>query len=659
MFNWMICGTVSFLAGKASPPEHGGGTEKPPSGMKEMMKGVYESQPEWLWLVLLVTAVLLAVGLLTAVVILRKNVRTMKKQAVTDPVTGILNGNGFVKEGQRYRLNAEQDSGLYILSTDIAGMRYYNDSFGYQAGTKLLKDTAAVLCEVFSDGVIGRYGGDRFYILTRQPDDRTAAELIHEAVKRIRLLSLNPGLVLNTGIYRDPGIATDLDYLMERANDARREIGGDIVNPVRFYNEDEIARKRSDSHLMEHIEYALEHEEFVCFLQPKYDSEKERICGAEALVRWERPGEELINPGRFINLLENNGMIGKLDRYMFRRVCGHMGERLREGKPVVPVSVNFSRVDFAEGTEEFVSFILSVLEENGLPRDMAEIEILESAVAASAQTKEVMEALLKEGVMVAIDDFGSGFSSLAMIKDVPFSILKLDRAFISDNCESERGQNLLACIQYYAALMGITTVCEGVETIKQLEFLKKIGCDYIQGYLFSRPVPEEEFYRKLEAELAEKGENPTGYRMAEKSIGGAADFINVPDIASALLGSFNRIARFDRDRDYYEILRDNAPKDCFVRKTGTMREYYEADQARIHPDDRIRQQRMLLMARDHYEEISVRNRCTAVVRRLNHENVYIWYEFELLPLRKGEASVNHTYIGVERILNESEIPKTE
>lgn len=661
---YRVSGLLAGIAQKAEETlEKGPGGEEPKGHPEKqsLLTKMYESQPEWLWLVLLVAVIVCAIGLLVAVVVLKKKNRLMKLRSITDPVTKIFNAHGFTRTAQKHRLSSKPEIKLYIISLDVAGMRFYNDSFGYLAGTRLLVDIAVALGKAFPEGIVGRFGGDRYFVMTPAADDGDLIEKINEAVRQVRLKSLNPRIVLNAGVARDPGIATDLDYIMECANSARREIAGDMAFPIRFYNEEDAARKRSDNQLISNIDGALEREEFLCYLQPKYDTVTERLASAEALVRWDKPGEGLISPGRFVPLMEKNGMIGKLDWYMFRKVCSRMGERLEEGKPVVPVSINFSRVDFAEGTEHFVSHIVSIMDEYSLPHELVEIEILESTIAASRQQAlEIVNALQKQGILVAMDDFGSGYSSLAMLKDVPVSILKLDRAFLSDNCESERGRNLLACIQYYASSMGMSTVAEGVETLTQLSFLKDIGCSYIQGFLFNRPVPEAEFYRKLEQEIDEKGPNPKVYHAeAKNGQNYLLNFLDVQDVASALAGSFNRIARFDRDRDYYEILRDNAPQDCFMPRTGTMREYYEADQARIHPDDRINQRKMLKNARDNYNEFNIRNRCCCIVRRLNAENVYVWYEFELLPLYKENNNGNHIYIGVERVLNESEIPETE
>lgn len=242
---------------------------------------------------------------------------------------------------------------------------------------------------------------------------------------------------------------------------------------------------------------ALENREIKVYYQPKYNAVNGRIQGAEALARW-RMSDVMISPGMFIPLLEELGLITELDRYMLRETCAFLAGELEAGRHTVTVSVNFSRLHAKE--PKFAEQLAETVDSFKIPRRLIEVEITESALAFDGDdiirfVREINDA----GFEISIDDFGSGLSSLNFVKDVPASVLKIDKSLLSGNCENEKERIVLESIFDFAHRLKLTTVAEGVETKEQLGFLRTCGCELIQGFLFAKPMPEDEFREALKA----------------------------------------------------------------------------------------------------------------------------------------------------------------
>lgn len=243
---------------------------------------------------------------------------------------------------------------------------------------------------------------------------------------------------------------------------------------------------------VEEIRQAMERRELKAYYQPQYDAITNRMVSAEALVRWVRPGGETVMPGDFIPLLEQGDEIMELDWYMLREVCEFLRDQRERGVPSVPIAVNFSRTHVKE--EDFCANLCRVVDACQVPHRFIEVEVTESAlVDDSARIGSFVKGVRGEGFTVAIDDFGSGLSSLSFVKDIPFDVLKIDKSLISRNCEDERERIVLESIFNFANRLGLITVAEGVETREQLGFLRTCSCKKIQGFLFARPMPAGEF----------------------------------------------------------------------------------------------------------------------------------------------------------------------
>ena len=244
------------------------------------------------------------------------------------------------------------------------------------------------------------------------------------------------------------------------------------------------------------ITKAVDNKEIKVFYQPKFDSINGKAVGAEALARWIGADGKVIPPGEFVPLLEETGLITILDWYMLKEVCAFLKNERSEGRHVVTVSVNFSRVHTKE--TDFVQRLCGIVDGYSVPHELVEVEITESAMATDGNDIiDFIEKIREAGFSVSIDDFGSGLSSLNFVKDVPANVIKIDKSLLSGNCENEKERIVLESIFDFAHRLKLVTVCEGVETKEQLGFLRTCGCEIIQGFLFAKPMPEEDFRNVL------------------------------------------------------------------------------------------------------------------------------------------------------------------
>lgn len=254
------------------------------------------------------------------------------------------------------------------------------------------------------------------------------------------------------------------------------------------------------------IDKAMENKEIKVYYQPKYDAITSKVSGAEALARWVTKEGEIIPPYRFIPLLEELNLITELDWYMMKEVCAFLSEELKKGRNVVTVSVNVSRLHTQE--EDYAKKLCGVVDSYGVPHDLVEVEITESALASDENNViSFVKSINDAGFTVSIDDFGSGLSSLNFVKDVPAKVIKIDKSLLSNNCEDEKERIVLESIFSFAHRLKMTTVAEGVETVEQLGFLRTCGCELIQGFLFAKPMPEDQF--RAIVETSDKNAAPT------------------------------------------------------------------------------------------------------------------------------------------------------
>ena len=256
---------------------------------------------------------------------------------------------------------------------------------------------------------------------------------------------------------------------------------------------------RREVEITSSIPRALSQKEFQVYFQPKIDTDTLSLIGAEALVRWQKADGAFVYPDEFIPLIERSGQIVEVDYYVYRQVFSFLADRLKEGKRVVPVSVNVSRVHL--NRMHILEYVKELLEEFQVPCSLVEFELTESIYLEDTERAlELIKGLHKMGFKISMDDFGSGYSSLNLLSKLPIDIIKLDRVFLKEGEMQENDRIIISCVVDMAKRLKITSLCEGVETQEQCNYLKEVGCQMQQGFYFSRPIPQEVFEKLLEEE---------------------------------------------------------------------------------------------------------------------------------------------------------------
>ncbi|MGZ4107475.1 MAG: sensor domain-containing protein, partial [Tumebacillaceae bacterium] len=433
----------------------------------------------------------------------------LKRMAYYDALTGLPNRVLF-KETLSQGL-AEMEKGsfdLAILFLDMDRFKYINDTFGHPFGDLMLKVIGGRLQECIGDrGMLARMGGDEFTILL---ENVNGAERMTQMAEDILAQFRDPIVIDDHELLLTPsiGIAVapfdgeDADSLMKHADAAMyraKEHGG---NRYEFYTSaisvDHYARILLENDLRR----ALERTEFVLHYQPKIDAITRRIVSMEALVRWQRPGYGMVSPGLFIPLAEETGLILALGEWVLREACRQNKEWQDMGFAPLRVAVNVSAKQFHQSN--VVDMIHRVLEETGLDPEWLEIEITESTIMKNAEgVIATVQQLKRMGVHIAIDDFGTGYSSLGYLRRFHLNTLKVDRSFLQDVLEDSENTIIVSAIINLAHNLKLNVVAEGVETEEQLAFLIELGCDEVQGYLFSPPISAERFLGLLEQQCDE------------------------------------------------------------------------------------------------------------------------------------------------------------
>lgn len=414
----------------------------------------------------------------------------------TDPVTGLLNAPGFTNAVAEALRALPEAQFCAMLDFGILDFNQYNVSFGSPAGDAVLRSAAQTLRDhCMREQPCACLSSDRFAVLVYDcADQPELLKRIMELDEKLHASDESRQLQLTYGVYIIDDRTLPAETLCDRAAAARLELA-DSKHRIGVYDHNVHRRQIEDAQLVASMDESLRRGEFIPYYQPKYNARTERAVGAEALVRWIRPDGTIIPPDRYIRLFEQNGLIIRLDLHIFRQVCLKLA-----AMPVpVPVSVNFSRAHMY--APDFPDTLLKIAEELGAAPRLLEIELTETAFFEQRDVlMQNMNRLRKLGFLVSIDDFGSGYSSLNLLKNVSFDTIKIDREFFSETKEPGRGQIVVKSVLALAKALKVHTVAEGVETREQLEFLRENGCDTIQGYYFSRPMPEAEFDKLLRSQ---------------------------------------------------------------------------------------------------------------------------------------------------------------
>lgn len=412
-----------------------------------------------------------------------------------DELTGLYTKQAFLHHAKtliRYRSNQE----ISFIVADVRNFKWINSIYGEKTGDNVLVYIGQQLRKYIRGGLISRYGSDQ-YVCAVYGEHDSFFEDIDEKVKSISADAPVPNLVINYGIYCNIDKSLPVTLICDRAFLAMKSIQDDYERRVAFYDEEMSCKHIRDRMLENDFEAAVANNEFVAYFQPKYDVKTEKIAGAEALVRWIKPDGTMIFPGEFIPLYEKDGLIVKLDEYMFRQVCSIQKQRIEHGEKIIPISVNLSRASlhYRGMVEKYVE----IVKDTGIPFSAVPIELTETAALYNTKIKELTEKLVQAGFQLHMDDFGSGYSSLTSLDMLPFNVLKLDKSLV-DFINHDRGRQVIRHTIALAHGLGMKVLAEGVEEKEQKETLKKLDSDEIQGFYYSRPLPYSEF-EKLYMEI--------------------------------------------------------------------------------------------------------------------------------------------------------------
>jgi diguanylate cyclase (GGDEF)-like protein len=409
-----------------------------------------------------------------------------------DKLTGLYNQTGFL-EVARETMNKNPMKKYTIIRSDFTRFKLVNDMYNRETGDKLLKDFAFFLLQTLpSSSIIARWDSDKF--ITLVSSDRE--DLIFDIEKiddYLKNYPLNINLNVLYGVYLVQDKSVSVDRMCDRADYAvkRAKNGFDSAAYV-IYNDSLEKWIKIEQTVISGIEGAIKNGEIMIYYQPKYSLITQKIVGAEALVRWNHPKYGMISPAVFIPILENNGLIHQLDHYVWDQTCAAVARWRKTDLPKIPVSVNVSRNNFYR--EKLWIELLDLIEKHGLTPDCINIEITESSYMSDPKfIQSVVDKFQESGLSVHMDDFGSGLSSLNVLKDLVFDVLKIDLNFLQGLESNERAAIILKSVIHMNKLLDLPVVAEGIETKAQENFLKDIGCEVGQGFLFSKPVSEDLF----------------------------------------------------------------------------------------------------------------------------------------------------------------------
>ncbi len=426
--------------------------------------------------------------------------RQLISAAEHDRLTMLYSRNFFFEYANRL-FHYHPELKLDAAVMNIEQFHSINDLNGRDFGDDVLRiignEIRAFLAE--TEGIASRLEADRFVIYcVQQPDYRALLERFQKKVDSV-FPGVNIHLRMGVMPWRE---GVEPVPLFDRAGTACSMVRGDYQNPLLIFDEDMRMRELLNQRLLNDLRSAVEEEQFQVFYQPKYDirCDPPRLASAEALIRWKHPELGMISPGEFVPLFEGNGLIGVVDNYVWEHAAGQVARWREKYGVTLPVSVNLSRSDVFDPT--LISRLQKLIERNGLEYKNIKLEVTESAYTDNARkVLDVIRRLRELGFEIEMDDFGSGYSSLNMLSDMPIDVLKMDMKFIRSIEKSETDRRLVSLILDIARYLRVSVVAEGVETEGQLRILREGACDLVQGYYFSKPLPASEFEQLIRREL--------------------------------------------------------------------------------------------------------------------------------------------------------------
>lgn len=422
--------------------------------------------------------------------------KELEKSNRTDRMTGLLNRSGFEAAATTV-LARHVKNGYVAIKFDVDDFRFINDSYGHAKGDELLHALAVGLSEQMTNSLpIARIDADDFLLLAEY-SETVVTDLdarLHQIVRKLSFLG-NSRLLFTFGAYRIENKDEQIKSIMDKASTAHKTAKSVARGSVVWYDEQLLEKLRREQSFTERMHRALADGEFKLYLQPKMELTTLKVIGAEALVRWDLPGIGTVFPDAFIPLFERNGSIAELDFHMFGLACSYLREHMSTMDTDFSLSVNFSRSTLCQPA--FYQTFMDIVGQYGIPHNRIEIEVTESAFNEIPESLiQMLSGLRKDGFAISMDDFGAGYSNLNLIGTLPIDIIKLDREFLRQMDLNRNMRGIITCAIELAHMLGVRIICEGVEQAEHVDFLRQAGCDYVQGYFFSKPIPQDLFTEK-------------------------------------------------------------------------------------------------------------------------------------------------------------------
>lgn len=414
-----------------------------------------------------------------------------------DSLTGLYTFQKFCRNAKEM-LEANPDKKFTLIRLDVERFKMINNFHGSEEGDRLLVYLAQIVDKYWKKvdcAVYGRMEGDIFGICF--PSDEKRVKGFSSEVRK-KLKEYRAGYYLETamGIYDIKDNNMDMKNILACAAIAARQCKGQYMVHEGRYTAELGERIVREQKIINEMDYALQAGEFVVYFQPKYELNHYTPSGAEALVRWKKPDGTVIPPDEFIPVFERNGFIVKLDYYVWEKVCQFIKRSLDHTGDSEAISVNVSRVNLYN--PDFLKSLVNLVEKYKIPPKYLNLELTESVFSEDAKVMQnAVDYLHKAGFTIMMDDFGSGYSSLNVLKDIDLDVLKIDMRFLSKGTIEDRGEKILEAVIKMAESLEMTVIAEGVEEEKQVKMLKRLGCNYIQGFYFAKPMPKEEYVKLL------------------------------------------------------------------------------------------------------------------------------------------------------------------
>lgn len=562
--------------------------------------------------------------------------------------TGIFNKQTFIQKTKEM-LSKNKGKPFIFIQFDIDRFKVFNDLFGFSEGDKILMGLGEYFIQNSKKNTqYGHIYADHFIICTEK-DNFSPETFVKEITTFTNRLFPKFDFIVRVGLYEvfnDGEI--DISLACDRAQLALHSIKADFSARYAFFSDDMITDLKQEQELITDMVIGIRKNEFKIYIQPQYDYTTDSMSGAEALVRWMHPTKGLISPSVFIPVFERNGFITQLDQYIWDKTCAYIRKWKDMGLNPVPISVNVSRRDIYN--QNLVAVFSRLLKKYNLTPDSLRLEITESAYMDNpSQLINVVKDLKNLGFCLEMDDFGSGYSSLNTLKDIPVDILKLDMQFIIDSTEKnkskpkhqKRSSNILTSVVRMANLLQLPVIAEGIESKAQADYLKSIGCFHMQGFYFSKPMPAEEFEAMQEMLPEANSELPE-----EKEEEANGDFLDSASVNNMLFNKFVGAAAIIEWSGYkLELLQMN---NLYLKEIGTSRAEYSQYQKDVLQRIAEKSRPAIIEAMAQAVKTKRMEFCEIEVLPLGTEKESFWLRIRLVHL-SNTATGDIFFAGVENI----------